>query len=50
MAKKRTKNKSQVKSVEKKTTSTSTRAMQALFIIFSALIVLSMILSAIAKY
>jgi hypothetical protein len=45
MAKKKSKNKKPVNTTETKTAS-STRAMQVLFLIISALIVLSMILSA----
>jgi len=49
MASKKSKNKNQP-SKEIKTTSSSTRIMQIIFIVFSILIVLSMILSATAKY
>jgi len=49
MAKKKTKSKKQVKSVETKPAS-SIRAMQVLFLILSALIVLSMILAATSSF
>jgi len=49
MAKKKNKNK-QVKPTEERTTPTSTRVMQIIFVIFSVMIVLSMILSATASF
>ncbi|HKJ39192.1 MAG TPA: hypothetical protein VJ972_10470 [Anaerolineales bacterium] len=50
MAKKKTKTKNQSKPEEVRTTSASTRVMQIIFIIFSVMIVLSMILSATASF
>ena len=50
MAKKKTKTKNQTKPEEIKTTSSSTRVMQVIFIVFSLMIVLSMILSATATF
>jgi len=49
MAKKKTKIKNQPKSVESNTTSTSTYVMRIVFIIFSIMIVLSMVLAATAS-
>ncbi|HKI53347.1 MAG TPA: hypothetical protein VJ987_04425 [Anaerolineales bacterium] len=50
MTKKKSKNKNQNKPVESSTTSKSTRAMQVLFLILSAMIVLSMILAATSSF
>jgi len=50
MASKKSKNKIQTKPAETKTTSTATRVMQIIFVIFSILIVLSMILTAFITY
>jgi len=50
MAKKKSKNKNQAKPAERKMTSSSTRAMQILFIVFSIMIVLSMVLAATASF
>lgn len=50
MAGKRTKNKNQLKFDEENVTSKSTRIMQVIFVILSALIVLSMILAATVSF
>ena len=49
MAKKKSKNKNQNKPVESRSTSGATRAMQVIFIVFSIIIVLSMVLAATAS-